>query len=274
MFQTSGANSLTYIPPEIAQLVNLRELNLGNNQIKFLPAEMLKMTLKQLNVNPNPFIASPIFRRSYSRTDALSNNLPRIVSPATHTLPRVTPLAEICLRRLFSPSTLTYDLNPPIPNPPSECLLSDYNLKEISPEHRAISENIKDIFNACVPGSIPHTTDSEEPTFYVDDDGRISGIGKCASEKHGSMGIFARYAEERYTWEDCIGGVKVGGLVPMRWRGCQWGCLDFLGASDAVIDEEPVKDVDVEMEEDEQEEIVRVLNPEPAVSGVALDFED
>ena len=41
-------------------------------------------------------------------------------------------------------------------------------------------------------------------------------------------------AEERWTWEDTIAGVRVGaeGIgragVPVRWRGCRRGCIAFL----------------------------------------------
>ena len=44
--------------------------------------------------------------------------------------------------------------------------------------------------------------------------------------------MFVRPAEERFTWEDVIAGVRVagegGGGVPVRWRGCSRGCLAFL----------------------------------------------
>ena len=36
------------------------------------------------------------------------------------------------------------------------------------------------------------------------------------------------HVEQRFTWERRIAGVDVGGAVPVRWRGCQQGCLDFL----------------------------------------------
>ena len=37
------------------------------------------------------------------------------------------------------------------------------------------------------------------------------------------------HVEQRLTWERRIAGLDVGGAVPVRWRGCQRGCLDFLG---------------------------------------------
>ena len=53
-------------------------------------------------------------------------------------------------------------------------------------------------------------------------------------------------AEERYTWVTELAGVRVGestGGVPILWRGCRRGCLDFLdqgNASIAAPDNEPI----------------------------------
>ena len=44
------------------------------------------------------------------------------------------------------------------------------------------------------------------------------------------------HAEQRFTWEHRIAGLEVGGVVPVRWRGCQRGCLDFLCPSGEVAD--------------------------------------
>ena len=40
------------------------------------------------------------------------------------------------------------------------------------------------------------------------------------------------HVEQRLTWERRIAGLDVGGAVPVRWRGCQRGCLDFLCPKD------------------------------------------
>lgn len=45
--------------------------------------------------------------------------------------------------------------------------------------------------------------------------------------------MFVAHAEERFTWEAEVAGVKIAGgggsgCVPVRWRGCGRGCLDFL----------------------------------------------
>jgi hypothetical protein len=47
-----------------------------------------------------------------------------------------------------------------------------------------------------------------------------------------------QHAEERITWEHRVAGVNVGGAVPLRWRGCQWGCLNFLGGETESNDDE------------------------------------
>ncbi len=41
-----------------------------------------------------------------------------------------------------------------------------------------------------------------------------------------------KHAEERFTWEDVVAGVNTGEPfgVPLLWRGCSKGCLDFLGS--------------------------------------------
>ena len=47
--------------------------------------------------------------------------------------------------------------------------------------------------------------------------------------------LFIQHAEERFSWEQTVASVDLGELVPVRWRGCQWGCLDHLdGKSDDV----------------------------------------
>lgn len=40
--------------------------------------------------------------------------------------------------------------------------------------------------------------------------------------------VFFRPLEERITWERTVAGVSIGGEVPLLWRGCSYGCLDYL----------------------------------------------
>jgi hypothetical protein len=81
-----------------------------------------------------------------------------------------------------------------------------------------------------------------------------------------------RHAEERFTWENYVAGVSVGGAVPLLWRGCQWGCLDFLDESElhsADVDMEALEDVQAELNEDHQEAVQLVT-----FSSAEFDVED
>ena len=60
----------------------------------------------------------------------------------------------------------------------------------------------------------------------------ITGIGSCPSPRHSTQHLYIQHAEERFSWEQTIASVDLGELVPVRWRGCQWGCLDYLDGKD------------------------------------------
>lgn len=52
----------------------------------------------------------------------------------------------------------------------------------------------------------------------------------CPDKNHG-IGVkrsFIEPAEARYFWVKKIGDADTGGLVPLLYRGCGPGCLDFL----------------------------------------------
>ncbi|KAH9889032.1 hypothetical protein C8Q73DRAFT_737849 [Cubamyces lactineus] len=62
-------------------------------------------------------------------------------------------------------------------------------------------------------------------------------ISICPSPSHQGQArvpVFVQHAEERWTWEEVIAGIRVGAEgvgragVPVRWRGCRRGCLAFL----------------------------------------------
>lgn len=54
---TLRVNQLTEISWEIEKLSNLEEFSIGNNQLRFLPAEILKLPkLKTFLANPNPWM--------------------------------------------------------------------------------------------------------------------------------------------------------------------------------------------------------------------------
>ncbi|KAF9499657.1 hypothetical protein BDN71DRAFT_1441820 [Pleurotus eryngii] len=276
------ANSLTSIPPEISKLANLRELNIANNKIRYLPSEILLLSLAQLHVHPNPFLpipaslAPPISKRPFSRSRSLWGTralmesretervYTKIVSGVSRKLPRVIPLQEICLRHVFSPCRQL-----PSNSPPISVLQARYHLPLLEPDiwstpsskvrlRTPLPDHLESLFEAISPGCtygeecIHQDPDPAMVPTPEEDDARITGVGTCPSPHHLSPGsrstpsLFIHHAEERFTWEDTVAGILVGGSVPIRWRGCQWGCLDFLDSrpeissnatSSSVIDE-------------------------------------
>ncbi|RDB23747.1 Leucine-rich repeat-containing protein 10B [Hypsizygus marmoreus] len=299
-------NYLTYIPPEIHYLHNLQTLNIANNKIKFLPAEMLQMSLIQLHLHPNPFIEPPppsdgrpflqtlSISQRHLQTEALHR---RLVSKTKYLLPQVPPLTELSLRVLFSPSSsgtleetvleAQYDLpldewpiDPTVPRP------SSYEARK---QHfpLPLPIHIRRTLDACVPGSVYAEEESSNVHGPSDDVVQVTGIGKCPSPKHQRMGtsrVFVHHAEERFTWEKTIATVDVSGLVPLHWRGCLHGCLDFLdGVEESREDGNAVSmtcglDEDwsenMELEGDTSESVVQVVQFGTSGSGGLDDFDD
>lgn len=72
--------------------------------------------------------------------------------------------------------------------------------------------------------------------------------------------MFVDHAEERFEWVKDVAEVVVsdlpGGVVPIQWRGCSSGCLDFLEkeAEATPVESNPAKGMVVEQDwEDEFE---------------------
>jgi hypothetical protein len=91
-----------------------------------------------------------------------------------------------------------------------------------------ISPLLRKTLSICVPGSV--LCDESLAISSSDDKSTpITGIGTCPNPEHGpEKKVFVKHVEQRLTWERRIAGLDVGGAVPVRWRGCQRGCLDFL----------------------------------------------
>jgi hypothetical protein len=59
----------------------------------------------------------------------------------------------------------------------------------------------------------------------------------CPNKEHG-IGVkrlFIDPAETRYCWVKRIGSAETGGFIPLLYRGCSVGCLDFL--EDRLVEE-------------------------------------
>ncbi|KAI9507660.1 hypothetical protein F5148DRAFT_1203208 [Russula earlei] len=97
--------------------------------------------------------------------------------------------------------------------------------------------------------------------------------GRCPSPRHcyaapgASPWPWARLgppfvlpAEERYTWVSELAGVRVGestGGVPILWRGCGRGCLQFLGQRDTAVGDAGVLQDDGDCRKHDGDEIMR-----------------
>ncbi|KAJ7281590.1 hypothetical protein C8J57DRAFT_1298101 [Mycena rebaudengoi] len=257
-------NKLTSIPPEIKNLRNLRSLNVAGNRLQFLPAEIMGMTLETLSVSPNPFITEP----TPPKTIARHSSTGRIAVAPTARTRTVPSLVELTLRSLFTvdsqPSSIRdgydercigryYELPLCEDSGLGEVLGSKKEFRQIIPPH------LRRILDAAHPGSV--FTDKDAPKVAE----RQTNVGVCPSPRHAHRpSVFVTPIETRYTWERTVAGVNVGGSVPLQWRGCSQGCLDFLdGESDLDADSEAM-DVD-------EEEFTTVLQI-PGLAGD--DFEE
>ncbi|KAG6891217.1 hypothetical protein C0995_008469 [Termitomyces sp. Mi166 len=291
-------NKLTYIPPEIAQLQGLEELSIGQNHIQYLPAEMLRMTLKSLYLVPNPFLSPPpssdprsLGSSTVSRKRLQFTGAKRRLSETTHLFNKVPSLNELLLRLLLSPADAT--------KPNSQTVLEAHYVLPL-PEESALypteqipSQKIhfswalppfaRRTLDICLPGSVYLEEDVDvAATRYI---AEMTGVGLCPSPKHqrsGTPRLFIQHAEERYSWETVIAGVEVGGCVPMRWRGCQLGCLDFLDPSEEISTAHQLPDLSLSKEaansgwkdeDDSMEDVVRVVQLD-MMGAEGLEFGD
>ena len=247
-----GNNALTYIPPQIAQLRALRELNVANNRITILPAELTALRLDKLSVTPNPLLPVP----SPAEAKRLRT---RTVGPTTRILGRVPPLSELILRYLISPSAPASPSNPK----PQSILAQHFQLPLL--DSLNLRPDFTRVLSASVPGAvafpspskprrhpraISHVPSDPDTTGDNDEaDGVVVGMSHCPAPHHGHLAQgdvrqnlpegqwtwndapYAQCAENRIVWVEYIAGHKVGSgdyRVPLLWRGCGVGCLDFL----------------------------------------------
>lgn len=226
-----GNNKLAHIPPQIKDLKNLQELDVSVNKLKYLPAEMLQMQLFSLNVNANPFPrnASPTFAPLETRVGVSETEL-----AGESTLPS---LKECCFRVLLRKADGSDLTN----------LEAKYGSSQEVSVWR-LSEAARQVLNDCIPGSV--SVGSRGKRQRLDDgyeEEMRSGMGICPSPHHEETSYFVDPVEVgrsggcptltcadivsfqvRYTWETRVAGKHLPTAVPVQWRGCSLGCLDFL----------------------------------------------
>ncbi|KAG8834786.1 hypothetical protein FRC17_007103 [Serendipita sp. 399] len=208
-------NRLTYIPPAIGALRNLEELAIGGNEITFLPSEIEKLPIKALNLHPNKWLECP-------DVDGPKGS----VLSATDSKFTIPSLPELCVRVLLS-----------FPSGSSRTVMDDLEVSTSTDvphhylkyfqgtckTHAAIDPPQLEASLLMDPGAPrrrPEETDPKYDLAYSVCPNRLHGIGV----RH----TFIRPAEIRYRWVTSIGSADTGGRVPLQYRGCERGCLDFL----------------------------------------------
>ncbi|KAJ6493591.1 hypothetical protein C8R47DRAFT_914540, partial [Mycena vitilis] len=218
-------NRLKSLPPEIRHLKNLHTLNVAGNLLEYLPAEMLEMKLKLLTLFPNHFMENLV--RSSSAKRPFDREKPRRrvgISPPSRSAHRVPPLVELALRSLFSTDPREVDAERQISKyyvlPLCEADVGlgspDCGKKEF---RQVLPPHLRGVLHAIHPGSVDSDVVAEADA---------PSLGSCPGPHHLHESVFVTPAEERFTWESVVAGVDIGGEVCLKWRGCLWGCLDFL----------------------------------------------
>jgi hypothetical protein len=216
---------LKTIPSAIGALKNLTELLLGGNEIRYLPAEIDKLSLTQLNLHPNKWLECP----DYKSRDR------RVLSPLTRAF-IVPTLTEMCIRTLLSfppgrSKTQVEELDMHISGVPDHYIKyfrsTCRNQSRIDPLIRPSLEA-----SLMLDGAPPPQKKREENDPRYD-----LSYSVCPNKEHG-IGVkrsFMDPAETRYCWVKKIGSAETGGFIPLLYRGCSRGCLSFL--EDRVVEE-------------------------------------
>ncbi|TFY67397.1 hypothetical protein EVG20_g3959 [Dentipellis fragilis] len=257
-------NALTHIPPQIAELRTLRHLNVAVNQLRHLPAELNSLHLSECYVTPNPLLEPPPVQAPATSqpaaTPALDPTTPIHIGPISRSPDRIPPLTELALRCLVSPAPIAPDTN----------LSAHYAL----PLPHSLPPGAAEALASCFPGRAAR--DAQAPTHRVGCElgawgaarrRGIEGCGTASGSGHGGGAPFVQHMEERVVWVSRLAGVNIGAPVPLLWRGCGVGCLDFL--EDGQVQEDPAQ-VEVEGASDFEEQWV----PQQVQLGTVLEGED
>lgn len=276
-------NRLSVIPPQIVQLANLRILHLGSNRLRWLPAEMLDMHLMELSLSPNPWLkpndfqeVSPDATTEHVKQGTAGRKVSR--TDVRFTVPSLT---ELCYRVLLAPAAPAYS------NARPQTVLEAYYSLPLSGTG-AYPTSVMEVLRACLPAAVAKPAQAttspakkarrdgtgsvhrpEHPAVSglqdstIDDEDTPPSIGVCPSPLHrtaqgewvgGRVPVFVQHAEERFTWERVVAGVDIGSAdgvdgVPVRWRGCGRGCLDFLDEAAEGVEEGSNEDVEMSVDE-------------------------
>ncbi|KIP02840.1 hypothetical protein PHLGIDRAFT_122119 [Phlebiopsis gigantea 11061_1 CR5-6] len=247
-----GQNKLPYLPAEMLEM-RLDVLTLAGNPWLGPPT---------LDDGPTPATFSIATstespERALTCLPTVPSTRPKPIAPTTHKL-TVPSLTELCLRTLLSPhrptgsadarrETVLEALYPLlVPGDYPEDIIRD--IRACCPQAVATPDELmgspskrarRTMGRSCSFASDLFSSTTSRSRDEDDEDADAethSGVGTCVSPAHeGTRTVFVRHAEERLTWEAVIAGQDVGivGGVPVLWRGCSRGCLDFLDGRSA-----------------------------------------
>ncbi|KAJ7606108.1 hypothetical protein DFH06DRAFT_1019457 [Mycena polygramma] len=241
-----AGNRISTIPVGLLSVDKLTVLSLRGNRLKILPPEIQHLkNLHTLNVAGNEleYLPAEMLEMKLKLLTIFPNSFKENLVRSAH---RVPPLVELALRSLFLTDPREVD---------AERRIARYYVLPLC-EADVIPPHLRRILHAIHPGSV----DTEGP---ADDD--PPSLGSCPGPHHLHESVFVTPAEERFTWETVVAGVDIGGEVCVKWRGCLWGCLDFLDV------ETPVEVA--EMDVDEEQDVATRIELASGGFGVT-DFED
>lgn len=246
-------NNLTELPPGINSLVNLHELNVGSNKLRWLPYEirdLLERRLRLFGFFPNPFIR-PMPKFGYDArmpSPRLKNEAWKFDHPLWSTNPAL----------LNSNGTLTYDSRPsPTMSlehwPPGGVIIAKSVDRE-GVEHRS---KVPSLLETCLR-NLRHSPQLSQLPFLIPKDGppsldsllkhiwHVTEVGgqRCTICKTPFIVPRTEWLEWwQLTAEDEAHGpvqamseaagyksrVLIGTPVPLLRRGCSWACVPESG---------------------------------------------
>ncbi|CAO1629322.1 unnamed protein product [Sympodiomycopsis kandeliae] len=263
------SNKLKTLPSAIGTLVNLSELNIANNELEYLPAEIQNLSLEQFRWFPNPFVLPDAKQKlEITETDPVVATCLGPLQTTSSELNSLSTLKELCIRTLLTPV-----------NPEEEdktTLLQEYEngtLREMDADNTMDTSTISLLesarrclegkwgnttFTTCTPSSeldswckgVSGQSRDDEAQQHMDVSSTLDTQGdnsllnpyfnKCPlqTDRYYSVPV-----ETRLQWTSRVAGVDVltidvasanqalartSGVLPLLWKGCSKGCLDFL----------------------------------------------
>lgn len=127
-----------------------------------------------------------------------------------------------------------------------EPLLNQYKIDDrpipLSWGGTAIPTELAATLDAIVPGSMAASQDANlTPRASSARDREMRGKSICPDTN--CQGRFVDHSETRMSWEEVVAGCKVAPAVPVMWRGCLRGCLDFMDVQGSELNKDEDEDI-------------------------------